>query len=437
MKLKKANLQWLVFTLSAIVFFWGAAVRVLKASNDFVPVYTGARCLLHGCNPYDTAQLEQQFYQAGGHAGELPSWDIDVPVYPPSTFLALSPLGALPFPAARLLWFLLNGCLFVTAAAAMTWLTAGLWRWLGTIMVSIVLATSSILLILGQPAAFAISLLVIATSLFLRGRFLPLAAVLLALSLAVKPQIGALIGAYLLLRGIHAKYAAAASAGAIALLVCGALVLQQHPGSAAWLTTLEHNLSATLAPGGSADPRPENQQSVGDINLQALTSIYLVNSVAFDRVAQGIFLLLLTVWVVAVLRSQATWNTHLLALSALAVLSLMPVYHRFYDARLLLLTIPAVVLICERRRVLGGLIAALTLLTVISVQYRVQAYLLAHAQFARLLHNKVLFLLLLRQQNIGLLLLFGLYVVAIHGADELTHNMRETAAAYEPAAVTL
>ena len=57
MKLRKANLQWLVFSLSAIVFFWVAGARVLKASNDFVPVYTGARCLLHGCNPYDTAQL--------------------------------------------------------------------------------------------------------------------------------------------------------------------------------------------------------------------------------------------------------------------------------------------------------------------------------------------------------------------------------------------
>src|SRR5271168_5449952 len=113
MKFEKPDLQWLVLALSALVFFIVGAGRVSRTSNDFVPVYTGARCLLHGCNPYQTSQLEQQFFQGGGHPAELPSWDIDVPVYPPSTFLVLSPLGLLRFPIARMLWFLLNGCLLV------------------------------------------------------------------------------------------------------------------------------------------------------------------------------------------------------------------------------------------------------------------------------------------------------------------------------------
>src|ERR1700685_2851616 len=108
MTLIKPDLHLLVLGISAIIFFAVGAARVFRSSNDFVPVYTGARCLLHGCNPYDTTQLEQQFFQAGGQADELPSWQIDVPVYPPSTFLVLSPLAWLRFPAARLFWFLLN-----------------------------------------------------------------------------------------------------------------------------------------------------------------------------------------------------------------------------------------------------------------------------------------------------------------------------------------
>src|ERR1700721_2176868 len=107
MKLIKPDLHLLVLGISAIIFFAVGAARVFRSSNDFVPVYTGARCLLHGCNPYDTSQLEQQFYQAGGHPGELPSWLIDVPVDPPSTFLVLSLLALLPFLAAPCFCFLL------------------------------------------------------------------------------------------------------------------------------------------------------------------------------------------------------------------------------------------------------------------------------------------------------------------------------------------
>src|ERR1700722_483066 len=214
MKFTKPDLHLLVLFLAALVMFALAGARVIQASNDFVPVYTGARCLLHGCNPYDTSQLEQQFYQAGGHAGELPSWLIDVPVYPPSTFLVLSPLALLPFPAARLLWFLLSGSLLVTAAGLILSVSPPPHRWLATALVSFLLVTAGILLVLGQPAVFAISLVVIGSCLFLRGRFLPLGTLLFMLSLAVKPQIGGLIVLYFLAQRIHWRYAAFALAGA-------------------------------------------------------------------------------------------------------------------------------------------------------------------------------------------------------------------------------
>jgi hypothetical protein len=174
MKFTKPDLHLLALCISALVLFAVGGARVFHSSNDFVPVYTGARCLLHGCNPYDTSQLEQQFYQAGGHPGELPSWLIDVPVYPPSTFLVLSPLALLPFPAARLLWFLLSGGLLVTAAGLTLSVNPPPHRWLATALVSFFLVTAGILLVLGQPAVFAISLVVIGSCLFLQGRLLPL-----------------------------------------------------------------------------------------------------------------------------------------------------------------------------------------------------------------------------------------------------------------------
>ena len=181
-----------------------------------------------------------------------------------------------------------------------------------------VLATSGILLVLGQPATFAISLVIIGCYLFFRGRFLPLGAVLLVLSLAVKPQIGGLIVLYLLAQRIHWRYAAVALACPLALLLSAGLVLTLHPRSADWTSTLRANLSATLSPGGSADPRPANVEAVGDPNLQTLTSIFFADARIFNAAAYAIFLILLAALTIVVLRANAGQELHFLALAAVS-----------------------------------------------------------------------------------------------------------------------
>jgi Glycosyltransferase family 87 len=413
MSFKRQHLHVLVLSVSAVVLFVVGGARVFRASNDFVPVYTGARCLLHDCNPYDTSQLEQQFFLAGGRATDLPSWDIDVPVYPPSTFLVLSPLALFPFPAARLIWFLLNGCLFVAATALILALCPPSHRWLATALGSLFLLSSAILLVLGQPAIFAISLLVIGIYLFLRGLLLPLGTLLLILSLAVKPQIGGLIVLYLVARRLHWRSAAVALTGALALLLAAALILQLHPRSAGWPSTLRQNLTATLDTGGSADPRPANPQAIGDTNLQSLTSIFFLSARKFNLAAYAVFILLFAAFVLVFRGAHADAESHLLALGALSILSLLPVYHRFYDTRLLLLTVPAVLIVFQKRRFLGATIAVMTALAVFSVQYRLQMFLFQHDEWKGVLQNKLLFVLLLRQQNLELLILFCMYLLAM------------------------
>jgi hypothetical protein len=406
-------LHFVVLGIAATVFIVAGAQRAFHISYDFVPVYAGGRCLLHGCNPYDTSQLQRQFFQAGGRADQLNSWDIDVPVYPPSTFLTLIPLALLHYPQARLFWFVLNGVLFVTSTILIWSLCPWAHRWLATILVSLILGTSGILLVLGQPAVLAISLVVIGTYLFLRGMLLPVATLLCMFSLAVKPQIGGLIVLYLLVQRIHWRYVAAAMVGALAILICGGLMLSLRPGSAAWRTTLVANLSATMSPGGSADPRPGNQEAIGDVNLQPLTSIVLVEAREFNLAAYAVFLVLLGLWAVAIPWRNLTLEMHFLALAGVAVLSLLPVYHRFYDTRLLLLSMPAVVVIFGKRRLLGTAVAVVTAVAVISLQYRVQVFLVRQAAWQGVLQHKLLFTLLLRQQNLELLLLFGLYLTAM------------------------
>jgi hypothetical protein len=415
MKYPKLNLHFLVLGVSALVFLVVGGQRAFRFSHDLVPVYTGAGCLLQGCDPYSISQLEEQFFQRGGRGVDLPSWEIDMPVYPPSTFLVLSPLLLLRYPAARFFWFVLNGGLFILSAVLVLSGCPRSNRWLATSLVSVILATSGILLVVGQPATFAISLIIIGSYFFLRIRFLPLCAFLFMLSIAVKPQLGGIIVFYFLGQKTYRRYAAFAVAGALALLLSAGLTLRMHPHSANWTSSLRANLTSTLSPGGSADPRPANQEAIGDMNLQSVTSIFFAEAGTFNYVAYLIFLVLLAVLIIVVPWSRASAETHVLALAALSILTLMPVYHRFYDTRLLLLTVPAVLLIFEKRRVLGAAMAVLTILSVISVQYRLQIYLIQHADWESILHHKFLFILLLRQQNLELLILFALYLVAILG----------------------
>ena len=69
------------------------------------------------------------------------------------------------------------------------------------------------------------------------------------------------------------------------------------------------------------------------------------------------------------------------------------------------------VIVFQKRRLLGAVIAVLTVLAVVSVQYRVQMFLLQQAKWQSVLANKFLFILLLRQQNLELLILFCLYLI--------------------------
>jgi len=415
MKFRSSALVLLVLCIASLIFLLDGGRNALHNSCDFVPVYTGAQCLLNGSNPYDTALLNQQYFQSGGRSDELISWAYELPMYPPSTLLALFPLALFHFPAARMLWFLFNGCLFVTAAGLVLSICPRSHRWLATILISFILVMSRVQLGTGQPANFAISLLVIGFFLLFRGRYLPLGALLLTLSLAVKPQIGGLIVIYLIVRKIHWRPAMAAAAGAFALLICASLMISANPNNAGWTSDLHNNISTNLAVGAVNDPRPDNLWANSSVNLQAITSIYFADEREFNAAAYAVFLALLAVWITAALRTKAGPEMHLLFVAALSALSLTPIYHRFYDTRILLITIPAIVIVYQKRRLLGTCICALTALLIysVSLQGRLQSFFENHGLWQNILQNKILFILCQRQQCLGLPILFCLYMVAI------------------------
>lgn len=391
--------------------------------------------MLLGCNPYDTSQLEQQYFLAGGNPAQRPRWYDTPPVYPPSAFLTLSPLALLRFPVAQRIWFLMNGCLFMISSLLILSMCPRSHRWLATILVSLILVSGEFSLALGNPAIFAISLLAISIYFFLRGRFLLPGALLLMFSLAVKPQIGGLIVLYLLVKGIHRRYALVAAAGALALLISAGLILSMHRSSAGWTSDLHTSISTSLSPGHINDFGPANMQATTLVNLQTVLIVFITDASAYNIVAYAIFLALLAVWITAVLRTKASPEITFLLIAALSVLSLTPIYHHVTDCGILLLTIPAVIIVYQKRRLLGALIGILTVSTVFILQFWVQRAFVHLDLLQSVLHNKILFVLLLRQQNLELPILFCLYMVAIFTIrfDGAPANVESTALSLDTA----
>jgi hypothetical protein len=389
---RKSTLPVALFGLAAITFLAVGFIRARADRNDFRPVFAGCQCILHFCNPYADGVL----------------------LYPPSTLLALSPLALLSYKTALTLWLLLNGALYILAVVLMVSLSPSKVYRQGVILGAAFLAGSSKLLMYAQPSAFAISLVAIGFSLLLRGRRLSMGAALIAVSLAVKPQIGGFIVLFLFLRGIHRRHAALAMAGATVLLVLGALLLSGRPTSVNWRSDLSRNVANATRPGATDDLRPSGESAFAAVNLQTITSIFLSDEKQYNLAAYLLSGALLAVWAAAAFRMKANEENYLLAVAALSAITLLPVYHRGYDTGLLMLSIPATLLVLQSHRVIGLVLCVLEPLSQIALQYRLHL-LLEH--FGRLRHlvegNKLFFIIGLREGCLTVTFISCLLVMVI------------------------
>lgn len=322
-------------------------VPTLSAFNDFKAPYFAARCLIHGSDPYNARAVLRE-YQAGG--GEDPNGSEIVrelathDMYPPSTLAVTVPFAMLPWRIARVIWSIVStGGLLL--ASVLAWdLGADFAPILSGAFVGFLLANSLVITNLGNPSALAISLCVIAVWCLMRNRFVYLALLLLALSVAIKPQDPAFIWLYFLLAGgAYRKYACYTlliiiAIGFPALMWVGSV--EPH-----WIRDLQSNLLAFAGHGGLNDPGPASTGPGTMINLQVVFSRIWDNSGFYNLASYSLFALLLLAWIWTTLRSGFSVQKAWLAIAAIVPLSMLPIYHQLYSTKLLLLTVPAMAML--------------------------------------------------------------------------------------------
>jgi hypothetical protein len=186
--------------------------------------------------------------------------------------------------------------------------------------------------------------------------------VCLAISLIIKPQDAGLVWVYFLLAGgIYRKRAMQTLLALIALSLPSLLwVWHVAPH---WMQELHVNVVAFSAPGGSMDPGVASSGVFGLgllISLQTVFSYFRNDPHFYNAASYLVCLPLLLIWGFVAVRSRSSQAQHLLALAAIAALSMLPVYHRQDDARLLLLAVPACAMLWAGAGIVGRMALMVT-----------------------------------------------------------------------------
>lgn len=303
------------------------AIGSFRGGGDFARLYAATRSWSHGENPYD-AQVVTRSWEAGGGKGPA---ELE-PVYPPFTFVVLSPICAQPWKRALPTWSVLNLVSVAVILESLRRVMQRSWadpRVIGMAVGFLALAPMTTAFSIGQmclvsSAAVALALLNANDSQTKCGLWT-------ALGACVKPQIALpWIGAAFVY-----KYWKALLAGGVALAGITAAALARLIGAGPWVASWLGNLHAVSGPGGDNDPTPANPLSLQLLNLHYplhtfINSHLLVNVIVW---AAAITLVLPALWLLRLTpsRSPAQLTDLLLVTSLLQIVGLLAIYHRSYD----------------------------------------------------------------------------------------------------------
>jgi hypothetical protein len=341
-------LCFILLFLAGAEFAMRGPVRAISTAtrfNDFLSPFIQAKAWTHGLDPYSPEVLLRLWPPEAAHFIFLPKEVANgslvahrgIPTaYPVTAFVLIAPFSVLPWNVAYALWLGLNLILFLLMICALLALAGFSYHEQSAILfvaATLALAPFHTGIATGNVSLIAVELGVI-TIWTARRRHDIMGAILLAVSVGLKPQIGLCFLLYYLVRRRWRVFAVSLS-----ILACIAAlgVLRLEAGHTAWLQNYLNDNRVLLETGVLGNFTPVNPMRFGLINLQVALYPILGRVRLANGLAMLVGLILLGAWIVAMSRIRSDEDLELLDLGAIGVISLLPVYHRFYDAVLLVL----------------------------------------------------------------------------------------------------
>jgi hypothetical protein len=335
----------LLILLSGTEFIVRGPVRFAHSRdfNDFISPYIQSKAWVKGIDPYSPANLVRMWPREA-EPSEFLDQDLTngtlvlrrgIPTaYPLTTLFVLAPMTILPWPFAHAVWLFINLLAYAAMGLSLALLIHLRWNETRTYVFCaflLALAPFHTGMAAGSIAIVVVALTAVVCLAAERGQDI-LAGALLAMAVSLKPQIGLPFLLYFLL---CRRWRLAGTAMGIVALAGAIAVLRLTIAGAPWLENYVYDNRVLLSRGSLGDFTEANPIRFGLVNLQVLLYVIL-----HDRaIANGLALTVSVIaglWWLLLLNRRSGSRQHLLAWSALVAISLLPIYHRFYDASLLI-----------------------------------------------------------------------------------------------------
>jgi len=354
---------------------WSFAIRQsvpnLLVMCDFGEIYYGVRCAAQHRDPYDpnatSSLLSRELSAAGDRLPADPAQEaiarsiLTLEINLPTCLFLFAPLAILPWAIAQNLWMVLCAGMLAFDAFLIWDLGARRTPFVFLLLAGFLLANCEGVLLVGNSAVLAVSFCIVATWCFLKNRYVLLGAVLLAISLVVKPHDSGFVWLYFLCAGGPLRRRAVQSLAIVSILaLCASIWIASV--SPHWLQELHRNVS-TLSAQHATDPSLAGTTNNGSgliVDLQAVLSVFWNDPLFYNLMSYFLVGSLITIWALATLTRRATLQGAQVALASIAALSMLPVYHRSNDAKILLLAIPACAMLWTRKGATRWIALALT-----------------------------------------------------------------------------
>jgi hypothetical protein len=323
--------------------------------NDFAAPYIGARLLSEGKNPYAPDNFRQEWLRAGGSAEALKSAPTTNthPAYPLSTYAIMLPFRFLDWKSAirALEYVSILGLGVVGLLAAKA--TPPNWTDRTLVLLSVLLlapfhtcfGTSNISLL----AVEAIAAAALLSSDGGRG-------VLLAIALCIKPQLAIFPFCWWLLLS-NWTVIGIASVGLVAAISSATLALR----NVSWSADFSRNLAMFFSPGSPNDSGLQNPSRFELLNFQVIG-----HSIGLNDLASNTLAITLALTLAALVWAAYRRNSEFAGITAMTLISLLPVYQRFYNAGVVLLF----VVFCLQQRRKEGLFLVVAFLAPVGAAMR-------------------------------------------------------------------
>ena len=347
---------------------WGLFLQQSSRDGmlDFKGAYYAARSVIHHRDPYKVGEPLRVCQSEGGDCmqpSDVLTQVLSLNVYFPTVFIFTAPFALLPWGPVHLLWTIFSAGILCLAAFLIWDFTRDYSPVASLVLICFLLANCEAIFGTGNIAGIAVSLCVVAVSCFFHERYVPAGIFCLALSLVIKPHDAGLVWLYLLLTGgVYRKRALQTLALTVALGLPSVLWVTNIAPN--WIQELHSNLLTDSAPGGAVDPGPStaNSGSGPSVNISFQSTLALVwnDRRIYDPATYLLCGALFLVWVMTILRARLSQTSAWIAFGSIVPLTMLVTYHRPYDAKLLLLAIPAFAMVWAERGLTGWFAAIVT-----------------------------------------------------------------------------